>query len=427
MPALRKRQPRRFPAYRPDDPVVRLVWREAAADGETVAALNALAADTPYVGHSSSLTRCRFHTGEAPIETAQPRRRIYPRRLAELEAAFKSGRRPSPGATVRPAASGEAEPARSVFADRWLVLEHVDGDMPDLRAAALVSRELHRVRPILILAQPQAQAAVCAAAAEGAALLARDYTFPESDEDDAPRSDLDYPKGTAGTLLRRAANGEERRYADLLSALMSDAAGKDDKIEATPLRLLFGQGHRHFLDRLATVPRTEAPPPRGRGRSQVKLTAAETRQEALFAAWTRPDPTPAFRWDPAEDVRYALRADDPSGEKSTTQHGANRLAALGLPVLAGAPVQRGDRVRLQMAGGTIERNELALHWPIRQEPTSLAAIRTLLTHPDLPRGPVAVGHLGVVEVRGARRIGVGRHSLSLDHAPGVGCSLRIWC
>jgi CRISPR-associated protein Csb2 len=66
MRALRKRQPRRFPACRPHDPVVRLVWREAKADGGIVAALNALAADTPYVGHSSSLTRCRFHTAGSP-------------------------------------------------------------------------------------------------------------------------------------------------------------------------------------------------------------------------------------------------------------------------------------------------------------------------------------------------------------------------
>lgn len=33
-------------------------------------------------------------------------------------------------------------PARSVFADRWLVLEHVGGEMPDQHAAALVSRAL---------------------------------------------------------------------------------------------------------------------------------------------------------------------------------------------------------------------------------------------------------------------------------------------
>jgi CRISPR-associated protein Csb2 len=32
-----------------------------------------------------------------------------------------------------------------VFADRWLVLEHVGGDMPDIRAAAPVARDLRRV------------------------------------------------------------------------------------------------------------------------------------------------------------------------------------------------------------------------------------------------------------------------------------------
>jgi CRISPR-associated protein Csb2 len=142
MPAMRKRQPRRFPAYRPDDPVVRLVWREATADGEVMAALNALAADTPYIGHSSSLTRCCFHVGDVPLQTVQPRRRVYPKRLDELEAAFKCGRRPSPGAMVHGAAFVEREPPHGVFSDSWLVLEHVGGDMPDLRATALVGKAL---------------------------------------------------------------------------------------------------------------------------------------------------------------------------------------------------------------------------------------------------------------------------------------------
>ena len=83
MPALRSRQPRRFPACRPDDPVVRFVWRDVEADGETMAALNALAADTPYIGHSSSLTRCRFridgcaraHRGAAATRLSGPARR----------------------------------------------------------------------------------------------------------------------------------------------------------------------------------------------------------------------------------------------------------------------------------------------------------------------------------------------------------------
>jgi hypothetical protein len=188
---------------------------------------------------------------------------------------------------------------------------------------------------------------------------------------------------------------------------MCDAAEKDETIEATPLCLLFGQGHQHFLDRLSDVPRIEAPPQRGRGKKAVILTAAETLHEVLFVPWTRQDPTPAFRWDPAEDVRYALRADDPSGDKSTTQHGANRLAALGLPALTATPTRRGERVRLHVVGGMFERTEFLFSWPIWRDAASLAAIRVLLTHPGLAEGPSALAHLGIVEFRRARRLGVG--------------------
>jgi len=137
------------------------------------------------------------------------------------------------------------------------------------------------------------------------------------------------------------------------------------------------------------------------------LTAADTMQEALFQPWTRQDPTPGFRWDPAEDVRYALQAGDPSDEKSTTQHGANRLAALGLPVFTAVPVQHGSRVRLQVLAGHFER-DFTLPWPIWRQPASLAGICALLSHPDLIAGATALRHLGVVQVRRARRIRNGR-------------------
>jgi hypothetical protein len=265
------------------------------------------------------------------------------------------------------------------------------------------------LRPMLALATSQAAMAICESAAEGAATLADHYDFPQSADDDAKRqSDLNYTPVVARKLLQRAVTSRDRQFAHLWSALMCDASGKDNKIEATPLCLLFGQGHQHFLDRLATVPRTEAPPPRGRSKKAVTLTAAETLHEALFEPWTRHDPTPAFRWDPAEDVRYALRADDPSSEKSTTQHGANRLAALGLAALTATPVQRGRRVRLQVLGGAFERNEFAFYWPIWREPTSLAGIRALLSHPDLIKRPSQLAHLGVAEVRRTLRIGVGK-------------------
>jgi CRISPR-associated protein Csb2 len=146
LPALRRRQPRRFPAYRPTDPIVRLVWLKTEAGSATLAALNALAADTPYVGHSASLTRCRFSTDGAPAAATLPRRQVYRGRLAELERLHRAGRRPSPGEPDRSPQPEEPQPPHSAFADRWLVLEHVDehadGPMPDLRASALIAKTL---------------------------------------------------------------------------------------------------------------------------------------------------------------------------------------------------------------------------------------------------------------------------------------------
>jgi len=288
------------------------------------------------------------------------------------------------------------------------LLRALEAARPDWRPRARWDAANPPLRPELVLAEPQTRQAICEATAEGAATLAADYDFPRDVGSPERQNDLNYETVTARKLLQDAAINQHGRSEAIWSALMCDAAGKDGKIEATPLCLLFGQGHQHFLDRLATVPRTEAPPPRGRGKKAVQPSAAEILREALFEPWARQDPTPAFRWDPAEDVRYALRADDPSGTKSTTQHGANRLAALGLAVLTVAPAQRGQRVRLQVPGGHFERNRFAFHWPIWSEPTSLASIRALLSHPGLTKGPSALAHLGVQEVRKAHRIDVGK-------------------
>jgi CRISPR-associated protein Csb2 len=151
LPQLRRRQPRRFPAFRPDEPVISLIWRDAAPDAETLAALNAVALDTAYVGHSASLTRCRFRDSAAPGEGAAARRQVYPGRLAELERDYHAEprRRPAPGALLGAPPASAGQVAGSVFADRWLVLEHAPeaspgrgGAMPDIRAAALVAKEL---------------------------------------------------------------------------------------------------------------------------------------------------------------------------------------------------------------------------------------------------------------------------------------------
>lgn len=146
LPALRSRQPRRFPAARPCEPVVQLCWDDAPPTDAVFSALQRLARDTAYVGHSASLTRCHFRRIDgAPVhepgEPVAPVRQIYPGRLAELRRTFAAGRRPAPGAPLRP--PPPVEPMRTnVFGERWLLLEHLGGDMPDIRACALVGKAI---------------------------------------------------------------------------------------------------------------------------------------------------------------------------------------------------------------------------------------------------------------------------------------------
>ena len=106
-------------------------------------ALNAIAGCVGYLGHSASLVRCRFRSARsAPRRNpARPaHRRVYPGRLRELEIAHDANPvRP----TIRPGAPVFAqEPDPVPLDDNWLALEVVKGEVPDVRATALVCRVL---------------------------------------------------------------------------------------------------------------------------------------------------------------------------------------------------------------------------------------------------------------------------------------------
>ena len=68
-----------------------------------------------------------------------PARGIYPGRLAELRRSYDAGRRPFPGVHLEMKREDDM-PTCSVFDDHWLVFEHVAGEMPDLRACALLAK-----------------------------------------------------------------------------------------------------------------------------------------------------------------------------------------------------------------------------------------------------------------------------------------------
>jgi hypothetical protein len=198
----------------------------------------------------------------------------------------------------------------------------------------------------------------------------------------------------------------------LLGSLFSDAALKDNgTILASPLCAMFGQGHQHFLARLTSVPRGVLPKALAKHRPPPDLNAPAYLAAALFAPWARGDATDGFRWDPAEDRRYALRFKNPSGDAPLTEHGANRLASFGLAALPGAAVMRRRGVRFLTLGAEVGADGgLQISWPIWTTATSLTSIQAMIGHPGLiADNSAGLRHLGVIERRRARRVANGKY------------------
>jgi len=162
LPTRRSRQKRAFQdCVLAADPFhQRLVWA-ADPDAEALAALEALAQNTSYLGHSASLARLHFTfaAGEPLIDgLAETPVRSAPHkgRLAQLEALYQrhvagdARARPRP-APVRVRSPETAPQPRSVFSPKWHVLAHAGGDRPDLLAAKAVAR---RLRDALLSAFP---------------------------------------------------------------------------------------------------------------------------------------------------------------------------------------------------------------------------------------------------------------------------------
>lgn len=155
LPERRRRQPRRFPASSLPDagggPHLRLTW-QVDAPSDRVAVLNALAGDTSYIGHPSSLVRCAFVDGgpgipdlrQGVVSTAP-----YTGRLRELESLYARytatadpAARPRPAGLLRPIQLIGEQAPKTAFGERWIVLEYVAGCRPDIRATAVIGRTM---------------------------------------------------------------------------------------------------------------------------------------------------------------------------------------------------------------------------------------------------------------------------------------------
>lgn len=274
----------------------------------------------------------------------------------------------------------------------------------------------HPLRPVLTLAEAKTREDVAEAAARGVNALARFHEFD--------RADVSYTREEARAIFERLTPSDDdglseqerfkrARESAVWEALISDGAvrEKEDKVWPSPLCFLFGQGHQHFLDRLADVPSGRLPKKLEKLKAPPDLRAHSYIASALFASWRREDPTDGLRWDPAEDRRYALRADDPSGDPAGAQHGANRLAAIALPLFSTAIVARRGETRLlaracsYAAGGAIQ-----FTWPLWARPASLTAAAALLACAELAEATpnTSAFPVGVFALMRAERISVGK-------------------
>lgn len=203
-----------------------------------------------------------------------------------------------------------------------------------------------------------------------------------------------------------AASPSDRLFADLIAAFGSEsvqslANGKPSgKIADTAFRTMSGSGHQHFLGSMRTF---------------VTDTTHEHLEKALFDPWRYDDPVEkhTMRWDPGDDIRYALRWRNPSGDSERKRGGsvwgANRLAIEALTLLPTMP-----RNRSLATTGFIEGRGIRgayWTWPVWEGELGMDTIRSVLALEELRhQNPdrAALAARGVREVYRAQRITQGK-------------------
>jgi hypothetical protein len=225
-------------------------------------------------------------------------------------------------------------------------------------------------------------------------------------------SQEEFARFTQGVAHRlRGAKVEEvlrqrgREDADFAAAFGCEARlTRQGKIVATEFQFITGSGQQFFLETLRIL---------------MEEITPEKLHRSLFGPWTYADAKRSFRWEPGEDRRYAYGWSDPSGDEVKTEHGANLLAAMALPLFPTTPTTR----RLATTGFSSGGDVPAFTWPIWEPAISVDVVRSLLAqaelaeeHPNRNR----LRRMGVAEVFRSNKIEVGRPPLSkLNLTPSV--------
>ena len=144
----------------------------------------------------------------------------------------------------------------------------------------------------------------------------------------------------------------------LASALVAEGS-LDNNGVAKPSDLYFTAGQQQFLDIARQV---------------LGDVSRKDVIDGLEAPWSYSSELPSLGWDVTDDRVYALRSNNPSPEKKTTNPGPEALALLGLslhPVFAGR-----DRTLTQGCSGSWKTGSYS--WPLWGTPASPRAVKSLL-------------------------------------------------
>ena len=250
----------------------------------------------------------------------------------------------------------------------------------------------------LHLAEPLSEAEVAEMLSKGCSEIAERF-------DVDGRKNVNFDRASFRAYAQRlTGDALNQRLASALTAELPEREGK--ALRAAPLVMMFGQGWQNFLERLVAVPRGDLPNRFAKQKNPPDFRSPAKIAEALFRPWQRTDDADAFRWDPEEDQRYALRFGDPSrAGAAPTVHGANRLAAIGFLSYVCSPGASSQRV----AGTRFDRGRVSFVWPLWEQPLALVAIEALLAHPALRDGDLeSLRPYGVFEILRCERISNGK-------------------
>jgi hypothetical protein len=201
-----------------------------------------------------------------------------------------------------------------------------------------------------------------------------------------------------------ASTAASRRWIDLCACFGVERA--TERMDATPFALISGSGHQHFLGTAGDL--------------MVACKGGHFRS-ALLGPWVATDEGNSFRWDPDDDRRYALLANDPTAPK--TIWGANRLAFEALRLF---PCMRG-RTGASTIGWRHDGESEIWRWPLWACDLSPAVISSILASRDIWRDELEsrrrLRARGIFAVFQTRRIAVGRApNQKLNFLP----SVPIW-